>query len=57
MKQGRKLCLSKLKQEAFEIGANAVVAVNINYSELNGQGKSMLFMVATGTAVVIEKIK
>jgi len=28
----------------------------MNYSEFSGKGKSMLFLVATGTAVRVEKI-
>lgn len=57
LKEARKNCLKELKQEAFELGANAVIAVNLNYSQFTGKGKSMLFLVATGTAVIVEKVK
>ena len=53
LKDGRKAVLQELRREAFQVGANAVVAVNISYSEISGGGKSMMFMVATGTAVRI----
>lgn len=53
LKNGRKAVLHELRREAFQVGANAVVAVNISYSEISGGGKSMMFMVATGTAVRI----
>lgn len=48
-------CLSELRGEAELIGANAVVGVSLDYSEISSKGKAMLFLVATGTAVKIEK--
>ena len=42
-----------LKNEASEINADAVIGVKLDYSEFSGQGKSMLFLVASGTAVKI----
>jgi len=55
LRDARKSCLLELKKEAYNTGANAVIAVDLDYSELSGQGKSMLFLVASGTAVVVEK--
>lgn len=51
LRDARKTVLSELKKEAHSIGANAVIAVDLDYSEISGGGKSMLFVVATGTAV------
>ena len=51
LKQGRKAALAELRQEAFDLGADAVVGVDLDYSEISGGGKSMLFLVASGTAV------
>jgi len=45
--------LDQLKREAHEAGANAVIAVDLDYSEISGKGKSMLFVVASGTAVIL----
>ena len=45
--------LTELRKEAHGLGANAVVGVDLDYSELSGGGKSMLFLVASGTAVKI----
>jgi uncharacterized protein YbjQ (UPF0145 family) len=56
LREARQTCLSELKREAAEIGANAVIAIDLNYSEFSGKGKSMLFLVATGTAVRVERI-
>jgi uncharacterized protein YbjQ (UPF0145 family) len=56
LRDARRQCLEELKHEALSVGANAVIAVDLDYSEISGGGKSMLFLVATGTAVTIEKI-
>ncbi|MES2435098.1 MAG: YbjQ family protein [Pseudomonadota bacterium] len=53
LKDARKAVLLDLKREAHAIGADAVVAVDLDYSEISGGGKSMLFLVASGTAVRI----
>lgn len=55
LKQARVNCLNELKKEAISVGANAVIGVKLDYSEFSGQGKSMLFLVASGTAVVVRK--
>ena len=39
------------RQEAHALGADAVVGIDLDYSEISGGGKSMLFLVASGTAV------
>lgn len=54
LRDAREKCIEELKAEAHERGANAVIAVSLDYSEFSGQGKSMLFLVASGTAVVVE---
>jgi uncharacterized protein YbjQ (UPF0145 family) len=43
LRDARKTCLAELKKEADELGANAVIAVKLDYSEFSGGGKSMLF--------------
>lgn len=43
--------MDDLRRQALKAGADAVVAVSLNYSEISGGGKSMLFLVGTGTAV------
>ena len=54
LRDSRKVCLTELKREALIAGANAVVGVDLDYSEISGDGKSMLFLVASGTAVRVE---
>ena len=54
MRDSRKTVLYELKKEAYEVGANAVVGVDLDYVELSSAG-SMVMLVASGTAVVIEE--
>lgn len=56
LRDARKTCLNELKKEAASLGANAIIGIDLDYSEFSGQGKSMLFLVASGTAVCIEPI-
>lgn len=51
LREARKTCLFELKKEAYQVGANAVIAVTIHHSEFSGKGKSMLLVVASGTAI------
>lgn len=55
LKEAKENVLLELKQQAVDLDANAVIAIDLNYSEISGGGKSMLFVVATGTAVIINK--
>lgn len=51
LKEARKTVLQELRREAHDLGADAVLGVSLDYSEISGGGKSMLFLVASGTAV------
>lgn len=53
MRDARRTALYELKKEAYEVGANAVVGVDLDYVELSASG-SMVMLVASGTAVVAE---
>ena len=57
LRDARETCLTELKAEAIARGANAIIAVDLDYNEFSGDGKSMLFLVASGTAVYIEPKK
>lgn len=54
LRDARRTCLTELRREALITGANAIVAVDLAYNEISGDGKSMLFVVASGTAVRVE---
>jgi uncharacterized protein YbjQ (UPF0145 family) len=47
----RETALQELRERAAELGADAVLAVDIDY-EVLGQGNGMLMVSASGTAVV-----
>lgn len=51
LRDARKTVLKELKNEAYDLGADAIIAVDLDYSEFSGGRKSMLFIVASGTAV------
>jgi uncharacterized protein YbjQ (UPF0145 family) len=52
LKDGRNTALHEMMNEADQLGANAVIGVDLDY-ETVGQGGSMLMVTATGTAVTI----
>lgn len=49
--------MKKVEAEAELLGANVVLALRVNYSEISGNRKSMVLVSATGTAVSVGKIK
>lgn len=51
--QARENAIKEMKERARQMGANAIVGVDIDY-EVLGQGNNMLMVTASGTAVVIE---
>lgn len=48
--KARQIALDELEQNALALGADAVVAVDLDY-EVLGQGNGMLMVSASGTAV------
>lgn len=50
-RNARQIVLEELKLDAAMLGADAVLATQFDYSEISGGGRSMLFLVAVGTAV------
>ena len=53
LRKARDIAIEELKQAAADKGANAVVAVDLDY-ETVGQNGSMLMVTISGTAVVIQ---
>ncbi len=51
LKDARKTVLDEIKKEAFLLGANTVVEVKLDYSEISRGESAMMMVVATGTAV------
>ncbi len=54
LRDTRRTALYELKKEAYEVGANAVVGIDLDYVELSAAG-NMVLLVASGTAVRIEE--
>lgn len=48
--RARTTAIKELEQKAIEMGANAVIGINVEYLSIGSNG-SMLVAVATGTAV------
>jgi uncharacterized protein YbjQ (UPF0145 family) len=53
LRRARSIALAEIRQAAVELGANAVVGIDLDYETVGGQG-SMLMVSVSGTAVVIE---
>ncbi len=51
LKDARKTVLDEIKKEAFLLGANTVVEVKLDYSEISRGEAAMMMVIATGTAV------
>ncbi|MGM0578766.1 MAG: YbjQ family protein [Myxococcota bacterium] len=51
LRQARQQCLADLAEEAKALNADAVVGASFAYEQFSGQGKSMVLVVASGTAV------
>lgn len=49
----RQNALIEMEQRAYEVGANAVIGVDIDY-EVLGANNGMLMVTASGTAVIVE---
>ena len=57
LRDARRTAHEELKREALNVGADAVIAVDLDYQEVTGGGKSgMLMIVASGTAVALKRV-
>ena len=52
LRQAKDLAVQEMAEEAQALGANAVIAIDLDY-ETVGQGGSMLMVSASGTAVTL----
>ncbi len=53
LRKARQIALDELSEQASELGANAVVGIDLDY-EVLGEKNGMLMVSASGTAVVVE---
>ena len=54
LRRAKGTALSEMTEEARELGANAIIGVDLDYEHLGGGNRSMLMVSANGTAVRIE---
>ena len=54
LKEARETALREMEAEARNLGADAVIGVDLDYETIGNQG-SMLMVSASGTAVVIQR--
>ncbi len=50
LKEARRIAFSELEEKAFQLGANAIIGIDIDYETIGDTG-SMLMVSVTGTAV------
>jgi uncharacterized protein YbjQ (UPF0145 family) len=53
LQKARKIAFAEMSQQAKELGANAIVGIDIDYETVGSQG-GMLMVSACGTAVTIK---
>ena len=51
LKRAKELAVEEMVEEARELGADAIVGVDLDYEHLGGGNRSMLMVSANGTAV------
>ncbi len=56
MNKARETALDELEDWADELGANAIVGIDLDYESF-GQANGMIMVSATGTAVIIEDLE
>ena len=52
LREAKDTSMKEMEERAAEIGANAIVGIDIDYETI-GQGSSMLMVAVSGTAVVV----
>ena len=56
LRKARDIAIEEMSQQAQELGANAVIGVDLDYESIQmGQGGGMLMVSASGTAVEIDR--
>jgi uncharacterized protein YbjQ (UPF0145 family) len=53
LQRAREIALDELRHRAEDLGANAVIGIDIDY-EIMGKENGMLMVSASGTAVIVE---
>jgi len=56
IKGGESICFSQLRLQTLNLGGNAVIAADIDYSEVGGE-KGMLMVCMAGTAIRLKNLE
>ena len=54
LRKAKNLALQEMQHEAQQLGANAIIGVDLDYETIGSGGGNMLMVSASGTAVKIE---
>lgn len=54
LREGRVIALNEMKQEALDLGADAIIGVDIDYETV---GDTMMMISASGTAVLLKNLE
>jgi|ERR1035441_6076242 uncharacterized protein YbjQ (UPF0145 family) len=55
IKEGENICFTQLRKQTLDLGGNAIIATDIDYSEIGGE-KGMLMVCMTGTAIRLKNL-
>lgn len=56
LRKARQIAIDEMTMQASEVGANAVIGVDLDYESIQiGQGGGMLMVSASGTAVELDR--
>lgn len=53
--KARQIAMEEMEQQAAQLGANAVLGVDIDYETISTGNGSMLMVTTSGTAVVVDR--
>lgn len=56
LKDAKTEAMFELKTQAYQLEADAIIGIDIDYQEISGGGKSMLMLAISGTAVKLKPI-
>lgn len=54
LRTAKDIAINEMTQQAMSLGANAIIAVDIDYETIGSGGGNMLMVSASGTAVYVE---
>ena len=54
LRKAKELALEEMKEEAHRLGANTVIAVDLDYETISSGSGNMLMVSASGTAVIVD---